>query len=113
MVSTNNIKPYALYDSVYNLQYMELYSGGELDPIVDAMIEANNNLAYDSAGNRLPFSIQVGLNAQYVNRDRDLLEHKGRRNMRMDQLITLTVIVFNTIEDYLWFESGNRPWIEN
>lgn len=35
MVSTSEIKPYALFDSVYNLQYVELYGGGENDPIID------------------------------------------------------------------------------
>lgn len=113
MVSTSEIKPYALFDSVYNLQYVELYGGGENDPIIDASLYAQEHLAFDSAGNRLPFSIQVSLNAQYLDRDKMLLEDKGRKTMRFEQLVILTVIVFSCVEDYMWFESGNRPWMEN
>jgi len=93
MVSISRIKPYALYDSVYNLQYMELYSGGHLDPIVDASLYAEEHLAFDGAGNRLPFSIQTSLNAQYLDRDRFLLEDKDRKEMRFEQKVTVTIII--------------------
>jgi len=112
MVSTSEIKPYALFDSVYNLQYVELYGGGENDPIVDATLYAKEHLAFDSAGNRLPFSIQVSLNAQYLDRDKMLLEDKSRKTMRLSQLITVTVIVWQTIEDYMFFESDETGWAE-
>lgn len=112
MVSTNKIKPYALYDSVYDLQYMELYSGSERDPVVDASLYAYDNLAFDSERNRLPFSVQVGLNAQYLDRDRCLLEDLDKRVVRCSQKVTVTIIVFNCMEDYLWYENGERTWID-
>jgi len=112
MVSTNKIKPYAIYDSVYDLQYMELYSGGERDPIVDATIYAEDNLAFDSTGSRLPFSLQLGLNAQYLDRSKYLLEDMDRKTMRCNQKITVTVIVWEKLDDYTFFESGETGWAE-
>jgi hypothetical protein len=91
---------------------MELFSDGEYDPMVDAKIYAMDNLAYDSAGYRLPFSLQLGLSAQYVDRNKQLLEDKNRKTMRLSQLITVTVIVWQTIEDYLFFESDETGWSE-
>lgn len=112
MVSTNKIKPYAIYDSVYDLQYMELYSGSERDPVVDASLYAADNLAFDTSGNKLPFSIQVGLNAQYLDRSKYLLEDLDKRVVRCGQRITVTVIVWQTIEDYMFFESDETGWAE-
>lgn len=112
MVSTNKIKPYATYSITYNLQHMELFSGGEYDPMVDAKIYAMDNLAYDSSGYRLPFSLQLGLSAQYVDRNKQLLEDKNRKAMRLSQLITVTVIVWQTIKDYMFFESDETGWAE-
>jgi hypothetical protein len=112
MVSTSRIKPYAIYDSVYDLQYMELYSGSERDPVVDASVYAADNLAFDPSGNKLPFSIQVGLNAQYLDRSKYLLEDLEKRVVRCSQKVTVTIIVFNTVEDYLWYENGERTWID-
>lgn len=112
MVSTNNIKPYAIYDSVYDLQYMELYSGSERDPVVDASLYAADNLAFDTAGNKLPFSIQVGLNAQYLDRDKYFLEDLDKKVMRCSQRVTVTIIVFNNMDDYLWYENGEKTWID-
>lgn len=112
MVSENKIKPYAIYDSVYNLQNVELYSGGELDPIVDATTYARDNLAFDSAGNALPFSLQTSFNAQYLNRDKFLLEDKDKKKMRIEQKVTVTIIVWENMEDYFFFESNETSWGE-
>jgi hypothetical protein len=112
MVSINKIKPYAIYDSVYDLQYMELYSGSERDPVVDASVYADDNLAFDPSGNKLPFSIQVGLNAQYLDRSKYLLEDMDKRVVRCSQRVTVTIIVFNNIDDYLCYENGERTWID-
>jgi len=71
-----------------------------------------DNLAYDSSGYRLPFSLQLGLSAQYVDRNKQLLEDKNRKAMRLSQLITVTVIVWQTIEDYMFFESDETGWAE-
>ena len=111
-MSTSRIKPYAIYDSVYDLQHVELYSGGELDPIVDATTYAQDNLAFDSAGNKLPFSLRASFNAQYLNREKNLLEDKDKKKMRLEQKVTVTIIVWETIEDYLFFESGETGWAE-
>lgn len=112
MVSTNKIKPYAIYDSVYDLQYMELYSGSEMDPVVDASTYAADNLAFDTSGNKLPFSIQVGLNAQYLDRDKYLLEDLDKRVMRCGQRVTVTIIVFNNMDDYMCHENGEKRCID-
>lgn len=112
MASTNKIKPYAIYNSVYDLQYMELYSGSERDPVVDASTYAADNLAFDCSGNKLPFSIQVGLNAQYLDREKYLLEDLDKKVMRCGQRVTVTIIVFNNMDDYLWYENGERTWID-
>ena len=112
MVSASKLKPYGLYNITYNLQHMELYSDGELDPVIDAKVYAMDNLAYDNEGYRLPFSIQVGLPAQYVNRDKQLLEDKNKKAMRLAQLVTVTVIVWSSMQDYLFFESDESGWAE-
>ena len=58
MVSTSEIKPYALFDSVYNLQYVGIVWWKEKnDPIVDATLYAQEHLAFDSAGNRITFLV--------------------------------------------------------
>jgi len=112
MVSTNKIKPYAIYDSVYDLQYMELYSGSERDPVVDASIYAVDNLAFDCFGSKLPFSIQVGLNAQYLDRSKYLLEDMDKRVVRCSQRVTVTIIVWESMDDYMFFESDETGWAE-
>lgn len=112
MVSTNKIKPYSIHDSVYDLQYMELYSGTERDPVVDASTYAADNLAFDCSGNKLPFSIQVGLNAQYLDRDKYLLEDMDKRVVRCSQKVTVTIIVWENIEDYMFYESGETGLAE-
>ena len=112
MVSTNKIKPYAIYDSVYDLQYMELYSGSERDPVVDASLYASDNLAFDTSGNKLPFSVQVGLNAQHLDRSKYLLEDLDKRVVRCGQRVTVTIIVFENMDDYLWYENGEKTWID-
>ena len=112
MVSTSRIKPYAIYDSVYDLQYMELYSGSERDPVVDASLYAVDNLAFDPSGNKLPFSVQVGLNAQYLDRNKYLLEDLEKRVVRCSQKVTVTIIVWENIDDYMFFESDETGWAE-
>ena len=112
MVSSNRLKPYAIYDSVYDLQHTELYSGGELDPVVDAKIYAEENLAFDNSGYRLPFSTQVGLNAQYLDRNKNILEDMEKKVVRVTQKVTVTIIVWNCIEDYLFYESDESSWGE-
>lgn len=111
MVSGNKIKPYGIYESVYDLQYMELYSGSERDPVVDASVYAADNLAFDTSGGKLPFSVQVGLSGQYLDRDKYLLEDMDKRVVRCSQKVTVTIIVFSCIEDYMWYENGERTWI--
>jgi len=112
MVSGDKIKPYGIYDSVYDLQYMELYSGSERDPVVDASVYAADNLAFDTSGNRLPFSVQVGLSGQYLDRDKYLLEDMDKRVVRCSQKVTVTIIVWSCIEDYMFFESDETGWAE-
>lgn len=112
MVSTNRIKPYAIFDSVYNLQYMELYSGNERDPVVDASLYAQEHLAFDSSGNKLPFSVQVGLDAQYLNRDKYLLEDMERKVVRCSQRVTVTIIIWENMDDYMFFENDETGWAE-
>lgn len=106
------IKPYAIYDSNYMLSGVELYSGGENDPIVDAALYAEENLAFDASGGRLPFSLQVGMPAQDIDREVELLEDKGRVYRRWDQKICVTVIVWSCMDDYMFFESSESSWGE-
>lgn len=108
----NRIKPYAIYDSNYMLAGVDLYSGGENDPIVDATIYARDNLAYDAKGNRLPFSLQVGMSAQDIDMEVCFLEDKNKTYRRWDQKICVTIYVWSTVEDYIFFESSDSSWGE-
>lgn len=109
----NRIKPYGIYDSNYMLAGVELYSGGENDPIVDATIYARDNLAFDTNGNKLPFSLQVGMSAQDINRDVELLEDKPKTYRRWDQKIQITIYVWKTIEDYMFFENSDIVFVND
>ena len=104
MVSNRKLKPLGIYDSVYDLQHTELYSGGELDTVIDASLYAMEHLAFDTEGNRLPFSLQVSLNAQYLNRECAILEDKKRKYMRLEQKVTITIFVWENMSDCLLFE---------
>jgi hypothetical protein len=35
-----------------------------------------------------------------------------KRVVRCSQRVTVTIIVFNNIDDYLWYENGERTWID-
>lgn len=108
----NKIKPYAMYDSDYMLSGVELYSGGENDPIVDATVYAKDNLAFDAEGNKLPFSLQVCISAQDIDRDVELLEDKPRAYRRWDQKVCVTIIVWRNMYDYMFFENSDSSWGE-
>lgn len=108
----NRIKPYGIYDSNYMLAGVDLYSGGENDPIVDVTMYARDNLAFDAKGNKLPFSLQVGMPAQDIDREVGFLEDKSRVYRRWDQKICVTIIVWSTIEDYFFFEDSESSWGE-
>lgn len=98
-------KPYETYTSLYQLYWSDLYSGGPDDPIVNATVEAMDNLAYDSNGNKLPFSLEVSIFAQAdVDRSKMFLEEKHKEKRLFDQMIGITVIVFYSMDAYMKYE---------
>lgn len=101
-------KPYLVYQSEYSLQGADLYSGGENDPITDATIHAMDNLAFDTRGKKLPFSLQVSILAQDINRCEELLEDKSLPIRRFDQKICITVLVWANLEDYFAYEQSDK-----
>lgn len=98
-------KSYDTYTSLYQLYWSDLYSGGPDDPIVNATTEAMDNLAYDSNGNKLPFSILTTIFAQAdVDRSKMFLEEKHKEKRLFDQMLGITVIVFYSMDAYMKYE---------
>lgn len=106
------MKPYAIFDSIYDLQQVDLYSGGESDPVIDASVYAAEHLAFNASGGRLPFSIQVGLDAQSFDRSRYFIEDLDKSVVRVKQRLVLTIIVWSNYDDYIYFESKDSQWGE-
>lgn len=108
----NKIVPYNTFSTTYMLAGSDLFSGGENDPVIDASVNARDFLAFDANGNKLPFSLQVGLVAQDINRDLELLEDKPKTYRRWDQKVEITIIVFRNMDDYMFFESSDTSYGE-
>lgn len=105
-------KPYLVYQSEYSLQGADLYSGGENDPYKDAAIGAFNYFAFDSSGKSLPFSLQTSILAQSdIDRETEFLEDKSLPIRRFDQKICITVLVWETMDDYYAYEQSDKEFI--
>lgn len=102
-------KPLFTNRSVYDLaNWGDLYSGGEFDPIVDATLYASDHIAYDSKGNSLFFSLQTSIFGIDIDRNEYLLEDVSKGIRRKGQKICISVLVWNSFEDYLEYENSNE-----
>lgn len=105
------VKPYAVYTSYYNLQTADLYSNGENDPIIDATRWADDHLAFDNKGNKLPFSVSCSIFALDVDRDKELLEDKLHKFKNVRK-IAVHVIVFRTMDDKIIYDFNDKVLID-
>ena len=104
-------KPYAVYTQNYRLQGAELHSGGENDPLVYCRIDAEEQLSYDNRGNKLPYSLQISIFGQELDRDNYILEDKDISIRRFSQEICISVLVWANMDDYYAYEQSDKIWV--
>ena len=97
-----------IYTSVMFLDGMELYSGGELDPVSMAHMNADY-MARDEWGRALPYDVTISVFAcGSVDRERMLVEEICPMRRRITQKIGVHLVVFDNLVAYeRYMEEGN------
>lgn len=108
------VKPYGIYTSHYMLDNTDLYSDGENDPLIDAARYADDHLAYDAKGNKLPFSVSCSIFANEIDRDKYLLEDRmeSMRIVGLDTKLAVHVIVFRNMDDKIIYDLNDKVLID-
>lgn len=87
------------YNAIFSLANVDLFSGTERDPMVIAQIDAEDFVAIDNIGNRLPYHIELSIFGIEINRDEMFIEDLDRTLLRHDQRICVSIVVFETEEE--------------
>lgn len=87
------------YNAVYSLENVEPFSGGIDDPMVIADMDANDYIAFDNMGNRLPYLVRMSIFAHEIDRNVMLLEDVDKTIRRHDQRICVSILLFETEEE--------------
>jgi hypothetical protein len=87
------------YNAIYSLANMEPFSGGIDDPMVIADMDANDYIAFDNRGNKLPYLVRMSIFAHEIDRDVMLLEDLDKAIRRHDQRICVSILLFETEEE--------------
>ena len=89
-----------IYTSVMFLDGLELYSGGENDPVTMAHMNADY-MARDEWGRALPYDVTISVFAcGSVDRDRMLVEDICPMRRRITQKIGVHLVVFKDLWSY-------------
>jgi hypothetical protein len=103
---------YRVFTSVFMMMGCDLYSDTDTDPLITAELDAVSELAFDSEGNSLPYSISVSIFGQEWDRENYLFEDKPLTYRRWEQKIAVHVIVFNSEIDKRLYDCNEQIIIE-
>lgn len=101
----------AVYSCCCLLSDVDLYSGGDNDPISWTHLDADL-LAKDDGGRCLPYDVTVSLFALNVDRDKHLLEDMPRRLRRSGQAVAVHMVVFDGLKEYEEYMNNNDCLIQ-
>lgn len=108
------VRPYSIFTSHYMLDNTDLYSDGENDPLIDAAIYADDHLAYDAKGNKLPFSVSCSIFAIEIDRNKHLLEDRieSMKIVGLGTKLAIHVIVFRNMDDKMIYDLNDKVLID-
>lgn len=118
MSSQEALKQYGIvgiHSTIHALNYCELYSGGDKDPITWARLDSER-FAVDVCGNKLPYDVTVSFRALKFN-DRDLrslylMSRNCRRLIMNTQALVVHVVVFKDEEHKRVYDMANACFIK-
>ena len=98
-------KNYTVFSNVQQLQWIDLWSGGDTDPLPRCISDVMGMLCQMGVVGNLYYSTRVSIFGQAdVDREKMLFEDKDLMSRRIDQMIQIDVIVFRDFKEYLQFE---------
>lgn len=98
-------KNYTVFSTVCQLQWIDLWSGGDTDIVPKCISDVMTILCQMGVEGNLYYSSRVSIFGQAdVDRDRMLFEDKDLMSQRIDQMMQIDVIVFRDLQEYLQYE---------